>query len=108
MHPVLEAFVLALPRAYDSMRAPIGTTVGIVVTGSSGGTWYLRREEYRWRFAEPEESLSAEVRIPEDLAWRLYVRQILPADAASDIERSGRSDLCEPACRAVAVMTSVA
>jgi hypothetical protein len=108
MHPVLGAFMLALPRAYDGVGAPIGTAIGIVVTGPSGGTWYLRRAEDRWRLVETEESPSAEVRIPEDLAWRLYVRLVSPADASSRIERSGPPELCDPACRAVAVMTSVA
>ncbi|MEP6973746.1 MAG: hypothetical protein ABI869_06355 [Actinomycetota bacterium] len=108
MHPVLQTFMLALPRAYDHVRVAVGTTVAVVAVGPAGGAWYLRRDEARWRLVERGESPSAEVRIPEDVAWRLYVRLISPAEAMSQIERSGPHELGEPACRAVAIMTSVA
>ncbi len=108
MHPVLETFMLALPRAYDSVQAPHGTTVRIVVSGPSGGTWYLRRDKARWHLVDTSVSTSAQVRLPEDLAWRLYVRMVSPEDAMSKIEQSGSPELTEPACRAVALMTSSA
>ena len=108
MHPVLRAFLLSMPRAYDQVEAPEGTTVRIVVTGSAGGDWYLRREARRWRLIEDATSFAAEVRIPEELAWRLFVRLVPPDEALPLIQRTGPARLCEPACRAVAVMTSTA
>jgi uncharacterized protein (TIGR03083 family) len=108
MRPVLKTFMLALPRAYENVLAPQGTTVRIVVSGRSGGTWYLRHEETRWRLVGSSGSASAEVRLPEEVAWRLYVRMLSPEDALSNVERRGSPELTEPACRAVAVMTSSA
>jgi hypothetical protein len=108
MHPVLQTFMLALPRAYEGVPALDGTTVRIVVSGPSGGRWSLRRDGPRWRLVETSASASAELRLPEDLAWRLFVRMVSPADAIPRIERRGSRELTEPACRAVAVMTSTA
>jgi hypothetical protein len=54
-----------------------------------------------------DRSPDAEVRLADDLAWRLYVRMVLPDDVMTEIERHGTSGLTEPACRGVAVMTSV-
>ena len=42
-HPVFDTFMLALPRAYESVEAPQGTTVRVVVSGPSGGVWCIRR-----------------------------------------------------------------
>jgi Mycothiol maleylpyruvate isomerase N-terminal domain len=108
MRPVLETFMLALPRAYDAVQAPQRTTVRIVIGGASGGTWYLRRDAERWRLVDKTVSVDADVHLPEDVAWRLYVRMVSPEDAISKIERRGDPELTEPACRAVAVMTSSA
>jgi hypothetical protein len=80
----------------------------IVVSGPSGGRWSLRRDGSRWRLVETSASASAELRLPEDLAWRLFVRMVSPADAIPRIERRGSRELTDPACRAVAVMTSTA
>jgi uncharacterized protein (TIGR03083 family) len=108
MHPVFETFMLALPRAYESVPAPLGTTVRVVVSGPAGGTWSIQRGEARWRLVERSESVSAEVRLPEELAWRLYVRMVSPEEAMSSAERRGDAELTDPACRAVAIMTSSA
>ncbi len=102
MHPVFETFMLALPRAYEPVQAPPGTGVRVVVSGPSGGTWCIRREETRWRLVAGSASVSAEVHIPEELAWRLDVRMISLEEAITDIERRGTAELTEPACRAVA------
>jgi hypothetical protein len=108
MHPVFRTFMLALPRAYDPVQAPKGTRVRVVVSGHGGGTWCIQHDEARWRLVDESESVSAEVRLPEELAWRLYVRTVSPEEAMSDIVRHGSAELTEPACRAVATMTSSA
>jgi hypothetical protein len=107
MHPVFQTFMLALPRAYESVHPPPGTRVRVVVTGECGGTWCIERDEIRWRLRGETASVNAEVRLPQELAWRLYVRLVSPEEAVVSIDRDGDSDLTEPACRAVAIMTSV-
>ena len=106
--PVFETFALALPRAYESVRAPEGTEVCIIVAGPSGGAWSIRRAGARWRIVGEGERADAEVRIPEELAWRLFTRMVDPEAASSGIRRRGTSELTEPACRAVAIMTTSA
>jgi hypothetical protein len=107
MHPVLQTFMLALPRAYESVHVPPGTSVRVVVTGECGGIWRIERDEIRWRLAGAKGSADAEVSLPQELAWRLYVRLVRPEEAIPSIDRRGDPELTEPACRAVAIMTSV-
>jgi hypothetical protein len=107
MSPVLQTFMLAMPRAYEAVAAPRGTATRIVLTGPSGGEWQVERDADRWRLTTEMRPADAEVYLADDLAWRLYVRMVTPEDAMTEIERRGSSELTEPACRAVAVMTSV-
>jgi uncharacterized protein (TIGR03083 family) len=106
LHPVLQTMLLALPRAYEAVQAPAGTTVSVVVDGPAGGTWHLTRAEDRWHLADPTRHAEAEVHIPEDVAWRVLSRNLRPADAAPSIERRGPVELTEPFENAVAMMTT--
>jgi hypothetical protein len=106
MYPVFRTFLLAMPRAYEDTTAPVGTTVTIVVDGPAGGTWHMKRDDVRWRMVKQTTSADGVVRIPQEVAWRLFVRMLQPEEAMVSIERSGPPEMTEPACRAVALMTS--
>lgn len=73
--PVLAAFVLALPRTYQTLAAEEGTTVALTITGEAGGKWFLLRENNRWQLSlEAEDMPNTEVLIPQELAWRLFTK----------------------------------
>lgn len=107
LHPVLDAFIRALPLAYESIHANDGTRVAVVVEGPAGGRWLLERGDQRWRLlADDGRPAASEVRIGEDLAWRLWTRLVTFDEAQASIAVSGDADLAIPAARAVAVMTT--
>ena len=76
--PVLATFVHALPRTYDDVIAPDGTTVMLTIRGQSGGAWLLVRQPGTWSLFV-DDSLTdptAHVSLAEEDAWRLFTKSI--------------------------------
>jgi uncharacterized protein (TIGR03083 family) len=73
--PVLATFVHALPQTYRQVDAPQGTCLTLTITGESGGSWSVLREEGRWQLyiGKPPRP-HAEVELPEEAAWRVFTR----------------------------------
>jgi uncharacterized protein (TIGR03083 family) len=73
--PVLDAFVRALPRTYQGVRAPKGTVISLTIAGPSGGHWFLQREPEQWAlYLDPTREPDAEAILHEDDAWRIFTR----------------------------------
>ena len=73
--PVLATFARGLARAYCNVIAPTGTMVEIRISGPSGGTWIVARNDAGWmlcdgRIGEP----AAQVVIDEIDAWKLFTK----------------------------------
>lgn len=76
-HPVLDAFLRALPRTYSNVDAPEGTLLRFDIAGEAGGSWFLARRDGRWRLGrEAEGAADPTVTIPEEIAWRLFTKGI--------------------------------
>jgi hypothetical protein len=93
-HPVLDCFMRALPFAYrDQAREP-GTVARFTVDGDCGGSWYLSRGTNGWDLvpAAAREAAS-EIRIPQEIAWRIFTKGIGRDDAARQVRVSGDADL---------------
>jgi hypothetical protein len=104
---VLDAFLRALPRAYDGTEALMGTMVEVHLDGEAGGRWAVSRAEDRWHLVAPgDRSADARVTLSDTSAWQSFSR--LPgADLLrGSIARDGDPALTEPATRLVAVMTT--
>jgi uncharacterized protein (TIGR03083 family) len=88
--PVLAAFVYGLPRAYQPIRAPDCTAITLVITGPSGGTWSVMRQDGNWQLylGQPPHPQAA-VRLPEDAAWRLFTKGISREAAQTQASFSG-------------------
>jgi uncharacterized protein (TIGR03083 family) len=81
-HPVLDAFVRALPHTYSRVEAPEGTMATLTVRGDSGGRWCVERENGRWElYVDPDRKPNAEVVIDQDVAWRLFTKGVSRAQA---------------------------
>ena len=94
MAPVLETFVLALPRTFRSTSAPEGTTMTLTIKGESGCEWSIRREDGDWRLYQgaPEQP-DAGVLIEQDIAWRLFTRGLSQDVAVQYINFTGDQTL---------------
>jgi uncharacterized protein (TIGR03083 family) len=107
LHPVLDIFMRAMPRAFEKISAAVGTEVELTIVGRAGGTWVVRRSASRWHLAVgPVDHPAAVVRMPEEIAWRLFCRNVNTEAALSSIQTVGDGSLGVAAYRAVAVMTT--
>ena len=88
--PVLDAFIRALPRRYEDVPAPEGTSVSVRIDGPSGGIWSVVREGHRWAlFVGAAGKPGAEIALPEDIAWRVFTRGLSRQDALAHISTRG-------------------
>jgi uncharacterized protein (TIGR03083 family) len=105
MHPVLDAFLRALPHAYRSVEAEEGTAVAVEIAGEAGGEWALVRVGGRWRLYEgTPEAPSARVRMDQDTAWRRMTKGITREQAAERSQVMGDRSLGEPIFEMISVM----
>ncbi len=82
--PVLDTFVRALPHTLRDVDAPEGACVALILTGDSGGAWFVRREHATWTLYQGYPVASAcMVVLSQDIAWRLFTKGIGKDDAAA-------------------------
>jgi hypothetical protein len=109
--PVIATFVRALPHACRNVDAPDGTRVRFVVDGEGGGAWTLARRAGAWRLRAAGEDPAGEagppaaiVRVPADVAWRLFTKGV-PADAVAGLVTvEGDARLAAPLLTARAIV----
>lgn len=76
-YPVLDCFVRGLPHAFQSVTAPSDATLQLDILGDCGGTWLLERKDANWSFASAlRTALAAQVKIPQEIAWRIFTKGI--------------------------------
>jgi uncharacterized protein (TIGR03083 family) len=103
--PVLATFMRSLPSAYAALEAPAGTEVAVIVEGSAGGPWTVKRTEDGWGLHEGRSSEAAAViEIDQDTAWRHFSRNVTPKTARSRSKVSGTKKLAAPFFDAVAAI----
>lgn len=95
-HPVLDCFVRGLPHAFESVEAPAGSAVELEITGDCGGVWLLAKTNVAWSFAPAAISQpAAQVRIPQQIAWRVFTKGIDRTDAMAQSRLEGDRALAE-------------
>ncbi len=103
--PVLAAFTWALPRTFEGISAPDGTTVSLAITGAAGGQWTIRFENQAWKlFAGAPDQPIARAALDEEIAWRLFTRGISPAQALAQVERTGDQKLASQVLEMVSII----
>jgi uncharacterized protein (TIGR03083 family) len=103
---VLAVAVRGLPHAYRDVPGTSGDTIGLEVTGASGGAWTLRHEDGRWRVAEGDAAAGSAARVvmSDDTAWRLLFNGLAPAEARARVALTGPDALTAPLLRARSVI----
>jgi hypothetical protein len=73
--PVLAAFVHALPVALQNTEARTDNALRLEITGDAGGRWRAIYTDAGWVLAKDQPgAVTAEVSVPQDIAWRLFTR----------------------------------
>jgi hypothetical protein len=104
-HPVLDAFLRALPHTYRGVDAPGGAAVTVAIEGEAGGDWTLVREDGAWRlYLGRPEAPAAVVAMDQDAAWRLFTKASRGPDPRPRVRISGDEALGRPALGMVSVM----
>lgn len=105
LHPVLDAFMRSLPRAYTRTPASLETLVKITTVGTVEQSWYLLRERQGWRLyehtnLEPHCVITTE----DDIVWRLFTKGISRIEAEPHTQIEGDTALVEPFYNAVSIL----
>lgn len=95
-YPVMDCFLRGLPHAYRIVQARVGTAVRVEVKGDCGGVWALVRGEDGWGFvAKHDGAFDCEVKIPQELAWRLFTKGVDRETARREVIVEGERGLAE-------------
>jgi uncharacterized protein (TIGR03083 family) len=104
-YPVLDCFVRGLPHVYRDVDAPVGTVLLLEISGECGGQWFLSRGSTRWNFVSRlAGEFASRVKIPQELAWRVFTKGIDRDLARTQIEIQGNRDLGEKVLRLTAIV----
>lgn len=103
-YPVLDCFLRGLPHVFRSIEAEQNSTLEIEIAGASGGYWYLIKQDAGWLFGPPSASPTARVRIPEEIAWRVFTKGIDRSEARERMDFEGDLHLAETVLRLTAIV----
>ncbi len=103
-YPVLDCFLRGLPHLFRSIDAEQNTTLAIEIAGACGGLWYLVKGGSGWLFAAPSTPPAAHVRIPEEIAWRVFTKGIDRSEARERMDFEGDLRLAETVLRLTAIV----
>jgi uncharacterized protein (TIGR03083 family) len=92
--PILDTFILALPRTFRTAVAEEGAALQINISGTENRDWILVFESGVWRLFEGiVENPLAGLSIPDDIAWRVFTKGISLEDARKQVRISGDRQL---------------
>jgi uncharacterized protein (TIGR03083 family) len=95
--PALDTFVRALPHTYRDVDAADQTLVALTITGAAGGTWFLLREQATWQlYLGITRAPDARVTLDQDLAWRLFTKDVSEETARAQATLTGEQRLAAP------------
>ena len=93
-HPVLDCFMRALPFTYRDVAADPGTLLQFHISGDSGGTWFLSRDDSSWRLVpDPRQRATSRVIIPQEIAWRIFTKGIAREAAEAQVHVTGDAEI---------------
>jgi len=105
-YPFIDTFFRGLPHTFKDVNPLVNTSIKVTITTEAGGNWYLRKLDTGWELYEgsTDESFTATVSIPPQIAWKLFSKSIRPGEIINHIEINGDSDLAMQVLNMVAVM----
>lgn len=105
LSPVLDTFILALPRTFKKVKAENGTSIVISITGSVRKQWTLNINFGEWRLYEGTAGdYQVNVVIEDDIAWRIFTNEISPVEAKKRVLIEGNQQLGEKVLETVSII----
>ncbi len=105
LHPVLDAFVRALPVNYKNTPAETGTQISFVITGEAGDVWTLVKSMEGWElFSGSSDKVVCRIEFDQDTAWRLMTKGLSRDQARNKLSVLGDASWAEPLLGTLAVM----
>lgn len=105
LHPVLALFMRAVPRAFAGTACAGECSVQVCIEGEAGGEWVVVREAQGWTLFEGRtQGATAEVRLTDDTAWRIFTKGLSREAAERQVHVQGDAALGALFLRTVAVM----
>ena len=103
--PVLETFVLGLPRALSGAAAGNGATLRLTIAGDAGGSWRARHDGGRWALV-PDDGTPADasVEIDQEIAWRLFTKGLARPEAKEAARIEGDHELAGRVFETVSIL----
>ncbi|HEU5402486.1 MAG TPA: maleylpyruvate isomerase family mycothiol-dependent enzyme [Terriglobales bacterium] len=103
--PVLDTFMRALPHSYRDVLASSGAGLAVHVTGEAGGSWFLTRRRENWELSRDcRGEVSAEISMPQSIAWKLFTKGLSEEAASQHLQLSGEKTLTDPILHVTAIM----
>jgi hypothetical protein len=104
-YPFIETLLQGLPHHYRNTPAVTGTHVMVEISSDMGGIWYVVKHDHHWTLSKRWELIpSASIRIPPEIAWKLFTKGISPSDARRNVVIEGDAKLVDAVLNMVAVM----
>ena len=104
-YPVLDCFMHALPYSYRDQLSEAGTHVRVDVSGDSGGSWFVYRDDTHWTLLQSAQGAEAgAITIPQEIAWRIFTKGIARESALSQVAVTGNHDLALHVLGTVAIV----
>lgn len=104
-YPLMDTFMRALPVAFRGVDAPAGTTIRVRIPTPVGGEWSVRKSDDGWHLVDhPPELPAATVEIQPAIAWKLFCKNIRPADVSDQVRITGNAALGQYVLSMVSVM----
>jgi len=103
--PVLDTFILALPRTYKDVIAKEEIAININTSGNIHRDWVLSYQSNQWILCEGfVENPKASLFIDSDLLWRVFTKGISVEDAKNQSKLSGDKKIAEKLLETISII----
>ncbi len=103
--PILDTFILGVPRTFGSVRPEDEIAIQISTTGAVTRDWILANYNDAWRLYEGIiKNAQASVSIPADVAWRVFTKGIPLERARKQAQFAGNQKLAAKVLETISII----
>lgn len=103
--PFIQTFMFGLPHTLRDIVQEENTIVEVMVESEIGGQWFIKFNSGKWMLMHQVTSSSSAIcKISPTIAWKLFSKGIMPAEAQLHCKFSGNEALARKVLDMVSVM----